>query len=66
MAAGIGSSEASLIVKEGVEVILVLSGLGVSVLVHLKSTITSWPGSLAIARLTVLKTGHLSLFGSSL
>ena len=65
MAAGIGRSKASFIFEPGVEVILVLSGLGVSVLVHLKSTITFWPGSLAIARLTVLKTGHLSLFGSS-
>ena len=65
MAAGIGSSEASFIFEPGIEVILVLGGLGVSVLVHLKSTITSWPGSLAITRLTVLKTGHLSLFGSS-
>jgi hypothetical protein len=32
LAAGIGSSESSLIVKEGVEVILVLGSLGVSVL----------------------------------
>ena len=65
MAAGIGSCESSLVFEPGIEVILLLGGLGVGVLVHLKSTITSWPGSLAIARLTVLKTGHLSLFGSS-
>ena len=36
MAAGIGRSEASFIFEPGVEVILVLGGLGVSVLVHLR------------------------------
>ena len=34
LAAGIGSPEASFIFEPGIEVILVLSGLGVSVLVH--------------------------------